>query len=257
MISYRPNMPTMPNKPIMPIMPNKPIMPISLIMPTSPIMPIMPKKLKLMKQKLLFLILIFLPLFSMAQQYTNSYSKAEFKSATKWAKHNAPWTKNFTKGKPNLVNMVDFQKQYTKNKAQWDALFEWLQKTDLLALTEGKHDIPGTTLTASVQDDTNKPIAERSSESHRKKIDFQFVVSGTEGFVLLDHTDAATKPNCEYNDKKDVIHYDYDPSKALFNETPFPRFNIFFPGDWHVAKVLTSKKDQHFRVIVVKMDYVD
>ena len=74
MISYRPNMPTMPNKPIMPIMPNKPIMPISLIMPTSPIMPIMPKKLKLMKQKLLFLILIFLPLFSMAQQYTNSYS---------------------------------------------------------------------------------------------------------------------------------------------------------------------------------------
>ncbi len=175
--------------------------------------------------------------------------------------------------------MAEFRNQYAKDSTQWNALFRWLQATDLQALPKGKHPIPGTSLTASVQDDVNRPLAERGSESHRKKVDFQFVVSGTEGFALLDHG-ASTKPNCAYNEKKDVIHYDYDASKAWvfatkaphFNiffpgdwhvskawvfATKAPHFNIFFPGDWHVAKVLTKKKDQHFRVIVVKMKYMD
>lgn len=205
-----------------------------------------------------FLILslfLLVPMSVMGQQYTAKYPKSQMKSATKWAKHNAPWAKNFTKGMPNLVNMADFQQQYEKNREQWDALFRWLQDTDLLALSKGKHPIPGTTMTASVQDDTNKPLAERRSESHRKNIDFQLVVSGTEGFVLLDHDDPATKPNCEYDAKKDVIHYDFDANKVLINETKAPRFNIFFPNDWHIAKVQTGEKDQHFRVIVVKVEY--
>lgn len=206
-----------------------------------------------MTHKLLTLLLLLLPLTAMAQ-YSNPYPENEFKAAKKWAKHNAPWTKGFTKGKPGVVNFADFQRQYEKNQGQWDALFEWLQKTDLQALTAGKHPIPGTTMTASVQDDVNKPVEKIRSESHRKRIDFQFVVSGTEGFILLNH-DASTKPNCEYDQKKDVIHYDYDLSKAWRFATKAPRFNIFFPGDWHVAKVETNKKDQHFRVIVIKVDY--
>lgn len=95
-------------------------------------------------------------------------------------------------------------------------------------------------MTASVQDDVNLPIEKRGTESHRKKIDFQYVVKGTEGFALIDHN--SSKPNCNYNDKKDVIHYDYDKTKAWVFPSTKNCFNIFFPGDWHIAKVTTKKK---------------
>ncbi|MGN1254989.1 MAG: YhcH/YjgK/YiaL family protein [Prevotella sp.] len=187
--------------------------------------------------------------------YTTPYSKAAQKEAEKWVKAGS-WRNGFTKASPDkTVNAADFQRQYTKNKAQWDALFAWVQSTDLTKLSAGKHPIPGTTMTASVQDDVNLPIEKRGTESHRKKIDFQYVVSGTEGFALIDHN--SSKPNCNYDAKKDVIHYDYDKAKAWVFPSTKNCFNIFFPGDWHIAKVSTKKKDQHFRVVVVKVDYKD
>lgn len=207
-----------------------------------------------MLKKIIIFLLLIIPLSTWGQ-YTAPYTKAEQKAATKWAKKNAPWKKGFTKGKPGVVNIADFKRQYELNQGQWDALFSWLQNTNLNILKAGKYPIPGTSMTASVQDDENKPLSMRRSESHRKKIDFQFVVTGTEGFVLLNHNDPETKPNCEYDAKKDVIHYNYDPEQAWQFATQAPHFNIFFPEDWHVAKVETRKKDQHFRVIVIKVDY--
>ncbi|MBQ4029493.1 MAG: YhcH/YjgK/YiaL family protein, partial [Prevotella sp.] len=42
----------------------------------------------------------------------------------------------------------------------------------------------------------------------------------------------------------------------FFPSTP-GKFLIFFPSDWHIAKIATNKKDQNIRVIVVKVDYVE
>lgn len=208
-----------------------------------------------MIKKLFFLAFILLPLSLAAQTYTSVYSKAEQKTARQWAKK-GDWRNGFTKAKPDkTVNLVDFQRQYEKNPEQWKALFKWLQETDLAALSKGKHAIPGTTMVASVQDDTNKPLEKRNSESHRTHIDFQYVVAGTEGFALIDH--GSSTPNCEYDAKKDVIHYDYAKDKARFFTNRKGTFNIFFPGDWHIAKVQLCKKNNPFRVIVVKVDYKD
>lgn len=207
-----------------------------------------------------FLVVLFcavMPLLASAQIYTNQYPRVERKLAKQWS-NSGVWRNGFTKAKPDkTVNLVDFRRQYEKNTDQWKAMFEWLQKTDLLALTPGNHDIPGTSLKASVQDDTNKPLNKVGSESHRKKIDFQWVVSGTEGFAVIDHE--TSKPNCEYNSKKDVIHYDYVKNKAKMFTNKQGRFNIFFPGDWHIAKIQNGKApaDKKFRVIVIKVDYKD
>jgi len=172
-----------------------------------------------------------------------------------WAKK-GEWRNGFTKAKPDkTVNLKEFYDQYHKNKEQWDALFAWLQKTDLLTIPKGKHPIEGTTLVASVEDSQNQPLEKRNTESHRKKIDFQFVVKGTEGFALLDH--ASSTISVPYDEKKDVMRYAYDPQKTHFFTNKCGRFIIFFPSDWHIAKVQTKKKDQTIRVIVVKMDYVE
>jgi YhcH/YjgK/YiaL family protein len=163
------------------------------------------------------------------------------------------WTSGFDALPDVCVNLDEFQSQYTKNQAQWDAAFQWLATHDLTTVPAGKHPIEGTTLVVSVEDSENQPLEKRKSESHYHHIDFQYVVKGTERFGILDH--ATSTPNCDY--KPDVIRYDYDRSKLqLIDSTP-NRFILFFPGDWHIAKIATDKDDQTIRVIVIKLDYVD
>lgn len=177
------------------------------------------------------------------------------KEAAQWLKR-GEWRNGFTWAKPHkTVNADEFYAQYHKNEAQWKTLFEWLKATDLKAIPKGKHPIPNSSLVASVEDSENGPLEKRSTESHRKKIDFQLVVSGTEGFALLDH--ASSTVSQAYDEKKDVMRYNYVPEKTNFFDVKGGRFAIFFPSDWHIAKVQTKKKDQQIRVIVVKMDYVE
>lgn len=141
----------------------------------------------------------------------------------------------------------------SKNPAQWKALFEYLSHTDLLAISKGKHKIPGTQLVVSVEDSQNGPLAKRRSESHNHHIDFQYVVKGTERFGIIDHYTSI--PNSKY--RPDVIHYDYQVEKARFYDSNPDEFFIFFPRDWHIAKVENDTNDQQIRVIVIKVDYMD
>ena len=187
--------------------------------------------------------------------YTQYYGdKPELiKEAKAWAESGI-WRNGFDKAKPHhSVNLVDFYLQYQKNPQQWQALFDYLAKTDLLSIPKGKHKIPGSDLVVSVEDSKNEPLEKRRRESHNKHIDFQFVVKGTERFGVIDHY--TSTPNCKY--RPDVIHYDYAPQKARFYDSNPGEFFIFFPRDWHIAKVATDGEDQTIRVIVIKVDYKD
>ena len=175
--------------------------------------------------------------------------------ACSWSKSRA-WANGFTQGKPHKsVNVEEFWSQYHKNPNQWYTLFTWLRDTDLQAIPKGKHPIPNSTLVASVEDSSNQTLEKRNTESHKKKIDFQLVVRGTEGFALLDH--ASSTVSVPYDEQKDVMRYAYDKDKTDFFNVKAGQFVIFFPSDWHIAKVATRKKDQNIRVIVVKMDYIE
>ena len=175
------------------------------------------------------------------------------KEAIAWAESGV-WRNGFDKAKPHSsVNLADFYLQYQKNPQQWQALFDYLAKTDLLSIPKGKHKIPGSDLVVSVEDSKNEPLEKRRSESHNKHIDFQYVVKGTERFGVIDHY--SSTPNCKY--RPDVIHYDYDRRKARFFDSTPGEFFIFFPRDWHIAKVANDTSDQAIRVIVVKVDYVE
>ena len=176
------------------------------------------------------------------------------KEARQWLKK-SEWS-SLKKAKPHkTLNADEFCRQYQKNKEQWDALYQWLCNTDLLAIPKGKHPIEGSTLTASVEDSENGSLEKRNTESHHKKIDFQLVVKGTEGFALLDHESSTVK--VPYDDKKDVMRYNFVKEKTNFFDVKAGQFVIFFPTDWHIAKLKNQKKNdnQQIRVIVVKMDY--
>lgn len=190
-----------------------------------------------------------------AQTYTNIYSKEVARLAQKWVKK-GEWRNGFTKATPApTVNVAEFYLQYQKNPAQWQALFKWLQETDLLAIPAGRMPIPGTALTVSVEDGDNwcsqdDLRAGKGSESHYQKIDFMFVVRGKEGFCRLDHE--TSTPRAPY--KPDRLEYTFQYNR-LQQFTSIPgTFNIMFPCDWHVAKVKTDADSQNLRVLVVKMD---
>lgn len=162
------------------------------------------------------------------------------------------WANGFTALPDVSTDLDEFQSQYQLNKAQWDAAFGWLATHDLIGLPAGKYPIEGTELSVSIQDSANEPLAKRKSESHREHIDLQYVVKGTERFALLDHE--SSTPNSEW--RRDVIHYDYNPDKTMFIDSTPERFFLFFPNDWHIAKIATDNEDQSIRVVVIKLDYV-
>ncbi len=203
----------------------------------------------------IYAILASVPVLTMAEGvYTRQCDdKTKVEECTRWMESGA-WRGAFVKAAPHeSVNAVDFYEQYSKNKEQWDAMFAWLADTDLLAIPGGKHPIEGTSLVVSVEDSQNRPLEKSRTESHRQKIDFQYTVKGTERFGIIDHE--TSTPNCEY--RPDVIRYDYDVDKARFYDSTPDKFFLFFPEDWHIAKVANDTDDQDIRVIVVKIDYVE
>lgn len=190
-----------------------------------------------------------------AQTYTNNYPKALDKIAAKWMKK-GEWKNGFTKAVPApTVNVTEFYIQYHKNPQQWKALFEWLENTDLITIPGGRQTIPGTSLTVSVEDSENwcsdADLKDgKGSESHWEKIDFMYVVKGKEGFCRLDHE--TSTPKAPY--KSDRLEYIFDSNRLQRFESIEGTFNIFFPCDWHIAKVKTSEDSQKLRVLVVKMN---
>ena len=202
----------------------------------------------------LFVIALSAGMSAQSGYYTREYrDKQLVKEAKRWIK-SGEWRNGFTKADPDAsVNVVEFYTQYQKNPGQWKALFDWIAHTDLLTIPKGKHPIPGTQLVASVEDSENGPLEKRNSESHYHHIDFQYVVKGTERFGIIDHL--TSTPKDRY--KPDVIHYNYNLEKTRFYDSRPDRFFIFFPCDWHIAKVSTGQEDQSIRVIVIKGDYID
>ena len=112
-----------------------------------------------------------------------------------WVKSGV-WNGGF-KAKPHSsTNLSEFKTQYEANTAQWNAAFSWLASHNLKSIAAGKYPIDGTSLVVSVEDGANEPLAKRTSESHRKHIDLQYVVKGTERFALLDHGVNASGSTC-------------------------------------------------------------
>ena len=173
--------------------------------------------------KLLFILSLSM-LFCNLTYAQNCCSKINY---TNWVMQRG-WSNGFQALPDVCTNLSEFYSQYHKNKKQWDAVFAWLAQTDLQTIPAGKHQIPDTELFATVEDGVNDPLEKRGSESHYHHIDLQYVVKGTERFA----------------------------SKAMFIDSTPERFFLFFPSDWHIAKIQTDKEDQNIRVVVVKLDYI-
>lgn len=124
--------------------------------------------------------------------------------------------------------------------------FEFLRATDLCQLDEGKIDIRGAEAFAIVATNQPRGIERAKLEAHRRYIDIQVVLEGT------DRIGWRTTRQCQ------VVHEAYDPQTDLsfFNDPPELWFEltpgncaVFFPEDAHapLAGEIVNRK------IVVKL----
>jgi len=126
----------------------------------------------------------------------------------------------------------------------------FLQRASIVSLPDGKHEIDGQRLFAIVAHDQGRGREGAILEYHRKYIDIQYVVSGSEciGWQSLE---SCQQPKQAYLSDTDCgLYADRPPS---WFELPPQSVAIFFPEDAHAP--LASNGSVHKVVVKVAVDY--
>ncbi|MFH1368634.1 MAG: YhcH/YjgK/YiaL family protein [Elusimicrobiota bacterium] len=124
--------------------------------------------------------------------------------------------------------------------------FEFLKTHELGKLAPGRQEIDGDNVFALVNDSQGRGKGAGKLEAHRKYIDIQFTVSGTDviGWKPADDCKAVEK---EYSAENEVILFS-DNIDAWFN-VPSGTFAVFYPDDAHAPLSGTGT----MRKIIVKV----
>lgn len=127
--------------------------------------------------------------------------------------------------------------------------FEFLQTSQLELLPDGKHEIDGSRLFATVAHDEGRGHQGAFLESHRKYIDIQYVISGEEEMGWMDLA-ACQRIKQAYNPDTDLAFY-LDGPTSWFKVAP-KSFTVFFPQDAHAP--LAGRGSVHKVVVKVAVD---
>jgi biofilm protein TabA len=125
---------------------------------------------------------------------------------------------------------------------------EYLRTTDMRAAVLGRHEIDGDRLFALVQEYQTRPPAECVWEAHRRYVDVQYMVQGTErmGYATI----ADMVPRVAYDADKDVAFF--EPG-TRFVTLSAGMFAIFGPNDVH-SPGGAAGPPQAVRKVVVKVE---
>jgi YhcH/YjgK/YiaL family protein len=116
--------------------------------------------------------------------------------------------------------------------------FEFIRNTDLHALTVGMHPIIEKQLFVIVEEEQGRSRAQAKLECHRKYIDIQLVLEGTDEMGWKPLADCR-QPVSDYNEERDIRFF-HDVADSWIS-TPANTFCIFFPDDAHAPLVSTGK----------------
>jgi YhcH/YjgK/YiaL family protein len=110
------------------------------------------------------------------------------------------------------------------------AAFDFFGRPDLPSLADGKHEIAGQQVFAIVAHDAGKGHDGARLEFHRRYIDVQYVVSGTE---QIGWRELSTCSPCAgaFDEQKDIGFRDDRPKTWL--TLPSSHFAILYPHDAH------------------------
>lgn len=121
----------------------------------------------------------------------------------------------------------------------------WLEKTNLNGIENGKYEIDGDKVYASVQ--TYETKEDAKYESHRKYIDIQYMIKGKEKIGVTDLSNCKT---CiEYDSERDLEFYNINCKEEYLNLNE-NEFLIFYPQDAHKPSISIEKPSIVKKVVV-------
>ncbi|MDD5712401.1 MAG: YhcH/YjgK/YiaL family protein [Smithellaceae bacterium] len=126
------------------------------------------------------------------------------------------------------------------------AALEYVRNADFSTIAPGKYEIDGDRMFAIVSEYTTQDRRNCKLEAHRKYIDVQYVVTGSEWFGYAPLHDRI--PASAYSDEQDEALYDGEASFIKFGAGMFA---IFFPEDLHMPG--TGKEPTKVKKVVVKV----
>ena len=124
--------------------------------------------------------------------------------------------------------------------------FKFLRSTDLHALVPGRYPIEGEHLFAIVEAVAGRSRIAAKLECHRRYIDIQLVLDGTDEMGWKPVRDCA-EPVADYSAEKDIRFFHDAPTSWI--ATPANAFCIFFPEDAHAPLVSAGS----IRKVVLKI----
>ena len=110
--------------------------------------------------------------------------------------------------------------------------FKYLNENDFTHIPKGKYAIDGEDIFAIVNEFETKDKQECELEAHKKHIDIQYILKGTEMFGYVPLT--TQKAIVDYDETKDVAIYKEDVS---YIKLEAGMFIIFYPTDLHQPEV--------------------
>lgn len=129
-----------------------------------------------------------------------------------------------------ILDTLKNSELYESIHPRFKQAFDFLHKTDLVALPLGKHELDGSNLYVNVVEINGKSAEDARMETHKRYIDIQVPISAPEtmGWMPVDKLNVITEP---YNTEKDVAFFADKTTNFVHVETS--SFAVFFPTDGH------------------------
>ncbi|MBU3144820.1 YhcH/YjgK/YiaL family protein [Clostridium sp. CF012] len=143
-----------------------------------------------------------------------------------------------------LDNIVNCKKYEALNR-NFEKAFQFLNREDLGSLPLGKYEIDGESIFAMVQEYETKDLENAKYEAHKKYIDIQYLLEGSEnmGYVTIDKLEVSSP----YSEENDFMLLTGKPRLILLNEG---EFFVLFPEDAHMPGIFVKEKRKVKKIVV-------
>jgi biofilm protein TabA len=148
-----------------------------------------------------------------------------------------------------IINKLQHAERYFNMHPAFEKAFTFLRRDDLAELPAEKYEIDGERLFCMISKGPGRCRAEAKLEAHRKYIDIQYVIAGTDEMGWKPTADCKVI-DTDYDAEKDIMFFKDPPDS--WTKVPADSFVIFFPQDAHAP--LVSSGEIHKAVLKVAVE---
>ena len=200
------------------------------------------------KQNLTLFALLLIIFSNLSFSQISKTDTLNTESARKWFEGKT-WSNGRAINPHSSINVLEFAKQYYKNKVYWDKAFAFLNNPELAELKPGKYNIDSTFVFATISYADSYDSSKVKWEAHRKYLDLQYLISGSLFYAMAPYNkEEVSEPYKESTDMERVI-----TNRGKYYKAAPGSLFVFFPSDAH--KSVKEHEGDIVKRVVIKINY--